>query len=54
MVVHWLQFLPSTTGGMGSITGSGPKISHATQCSQKGKETNKGGVHFYEIYYKYK
>lgn len=46
MVVHWLRFLLSTTQGMGSIPGLGPKISRATQCTQKGKETNKGGGEF--------
>ena len=46
MVVHWLKFLPSTIGGMGSIPGLGPKISHAARYSQKGKETNEGGGEF--------
>ena len=37
LAVQWLRLYASNAGGMGSISGWGIKILHATQCGQKVK-----------------
>ena len=37
LVVPWLQFHPSTAGGMGLIPGQGAKILHAAPLGQENK-----------------
>ena len=44
LVVQQLKLCTSTTGGTDSIPGQGPKIPHATQCSQKKKKHVAGEV----------
>ena len=38
LVIQWLRFHSSNTGGAGSIPGQGTKFPYATQCSKKMKE----------------
>ena len=40
LVVQWLRVHASEAGGLGVLPDRGTKISHATQCGQKEKETN--------------
>ena len=41
LAVQWLKLCASTAGGLGSISGQGTKILHATQCGQKQKKKEK-------------
>ena len=53
LVIQWLRFCTSTSGGVGSIPGQGTKIPHTEWCGQKKKKKIISVVHSFTHLFAY-